>query len=455
MAEGIEYIGRKEVAWSYAATFFTIGAGLILLPFILHKLPAETVGIWYIFQTIQMLVFMLDFGFRPSFTRNISYVFSGVSKLKQEGVEHITKVDTIVDYSLLNATISAMRRFYRLVALAVLLLLITIGSVYMYFISQKYTGDRNDMMVAWLMFIAISSYNMYTFFYDALLSGKGYIKRIQQITIVGQGIYMSLAVILLYAGMGLTAIVSAQLVSVVLRRVLAHVVFYDKEMRKNLAVTHSDRQQEREVMHAIYPNAVKVGLTQLGGFLVNKSALLIGGHFLPLATIGAYGLVTQVLDILARCGCVTYQSYTPRLAQCRASNNIHELKKLYIYSVVSLFAVIAAGGASFVFAGDWALGLIKSDTTLLPKAMLCVMLVICLLEQNHYIAAGFIMADNKIPFFIPSLLSGAATIILIWLFLYVFDMGVWGLILAPGIAQLAYQNWKWPSVIIHELKQAR
>ena len=61
------------------------------------------------------------------------------------------------------------------------------------------------------------------------------------------------------------------------------------------------------------------------------------------------------------------------------------------------------------------------------------------------------MADNKIPFFIPSLLSGAATVILLVVFLWRMDMGLWGMILAPGIAQLAYQNWKWPSVVIKEL----
>jgi ABC-type spermidine/putrescine transport system permease subunit II len=83
--------------------------------------------------------------------------------------------------------------------------------------------------------------------------------------------------------------------------------------------------------------------------------------------------------------------------------------------------------------------------------MLGTMLLISLLEQNHYVSAGFIMANNKIPFFIPSLVSGAATVLLLWIFMGVLDMEIWGLILAPGIAQLAYQNWKWPSVVIKEL----
>ena len=109
------------------------------------------------------------------------------------------------------------------------------------------------------------------------------------------------------------------------------------------------------------------------------------------------------------------------------------------------------GGIVWCIAGNWALGLIGSETQFLPTLLLSVMLVVSFLEHNHAISAGFIMADNKIPFFIPSLVSGAATVVLLWLFLSPLQIGLWGMVLAPGIAQLAYQNWKWPSVIIKEL----
>ena len=114
-----------------------IGAGVLLLPFILHKMPQETVGIWNIFQTITFLVLLLDFGFRPSFARNISYIFSGVTSLQKEGVQHTT-ADAKVDYGLLKGTLTAMRRFYRWIALAVFALLATAGTAYFYYILQKY-----------------------------------------------------------------------------------------------------------------------------------------------------------------------------------------------------------------------------------------------------------------------------------------------------------------------------
>ena len=254
---------------------------------------------------------------------------------------------------------------------------------------------------------------------------------------------------MIYAGFGLTAIVGSQLISTVIRRVLMYRVFYTPELKARLA--EAQPQDSKEILSAITPNAIKVGMTQLGGFLVNKSAILIGSVFLSLEEVACYGITLQVMDILARCATVFYQSYLPKLAQCRVENDLKSLRRYYLLCIGSLWAVYIVGGVLWVFLGAWALDLIGSQTPFVPVVMLCVMLVISLLEQNHATSAGFIMADNKIPFFIPSLVSGAATVLLLWLFLDPLHMGIWGLILAPGIAQLAYQNWKWPSVVIKEL----
>ena len=449
MSEKVEHIGKREIIWSYIGTAFMIGAGVLLLPFILNKMPDETVGVWNIFQTITALVLLLDFGFRPTFARNISYIFTGVKTLQKNGVVH-AESNANVDYGLLKGSLAAMRRFYQWIALAVFGLLLTAGTVYFYYILQKYSGNRTDALIAWLLLIAINCYNLYTFYYDALLTGKGYVKQSQQINMLGQVVYIGLAIGLIYAGFGLTAIVGSQFVSTIIRRYLTYKVFFTAQLKEKLACVEA--QEPKNILQAITPNAIKIGLTNLGGFCVNKSAILIGSAFLSLEQIACYGITIQVMDILARCASVFYQSYTPKLAQCRAENNLPQLKRYYLLCTGSLWAVFIIGGLAWIFLGEWALAFMNSQTHFVPIGMLCVMLLISALEHNHAVSAGFIMADNKIPFFIPSLLSGGATVILLFVFLYIFDLGIWGLILAPGLAQLAYQNWKWPSVVIRELR---
>ena len=448
MANNIEHIGKKDIIWSYVATIFRVGAGIILWPFILSQMSAETVGIWNVMITIMGFVALLDFGFQPSFARNISYIFSGVTKLQKVGIQTAVS-DGNINFSLLKGTLNAMRKFYRWMALGVFVILGIAGTAYFYYILQKYSGDRTDAMIAWILLIAINSYNVYTLYYNALLLGKGYIRRERQIMILSQCVYLSLAIVLIYAGYGLTAIVSSQAVSIILQRILSYRVFFTKELKQQLL--HTEADETKDILRAISPNAVKVGLTQLGGFCVTKSALLIGSAFLTLEETACYGITLHIIDILARCSTVYYQSITPKIAQSRANKDVIKLKHYFVCSIGILVATFLLGGAAIAFLGNWGLNMIGSETKFLPTIMVCVMLLVYLLETNHSIAAGFISADNRIPFFIPSLLSGLGTVVLLWLFLSIFKWGVWGMILSQGIAQLVYQNWKWPSMVIKEL----
>ena len=93
-------IGRKAVAWNFAATSLRIASGVIVLPLVLRLLPSQEVGLWNIFLTIGSLATLLDFGFANAFSRNVTYIFSGVKELNQKGMwQWIRKTDrSITDF---------------------------------------------------------------------------------------------------------------------------------------------------------------------------------------------------------------------------------------------------------------------------------------------------------------------------------------------------------------------
>ena len=453
MSAGIEHIGKKDVIWSFLATFFKVGAGMFILPVILRCMSSETVALWNVFLVITSLVLLLDFGFRPSFARNISYIFSGVRELQAEGVVHVEE-NASIDYSLLKGTITAMRRFYARLALLVLLLLLLLGTPYFFYIlTTKYQGNHVDAIMAWFLLCAVNCYELYTYYYDALMTGKGYIKRSQQIMILSRAAYLMLAMPMVYMGFGLVSIVLALTISIILRRFLSYRVFFNPEMKENLRQAQSG--DTTKILKAISPNAMKVGLTYLGGFLVNKSTILLGTLFLSLEEIAVYGITMQVMDVLTQCATIFVQLYTPLIAAARAKSDMAQMKGLYYKSTVALVTIIIFGGFLWILCGDFALTLIGGQTKFLPTTILTVLLLIQLLEKNHVVASLFIQADNRIPFYIPSLLSGMATVILLWLMLTFTELRLWAFVLAPGIAQLCYQNWKWPLMVIQELRQAR
>ena len=79
-------------------------------------------------------------------------------------------------------------------------------------------------------------------------------------------------------------------------------------------------------------------------------------------------------------------------------------------------------------------------------------IIISFLENNHSIAGMILLSKNEVPFFKAALFSGAATILLLIVFFRITNFGLLTMILAPGIAQGVYQNWKWPIVVVKELK---
>jgi len=443
-------IGRKDIFWNFLATFLKIASSVLLLPVILRMMSSEMVGIWSIFMTLTALASLFDFGFNPSFTRNVTYVFSGVRSLKANGYEAINIEDSSVDYNLLKGLITSMRLFYSCISLVVFFLFITIGTLYIQRLLTTYNGDHLDIYIAWILLCIITAYNLYTLYYDCLLQGKGLIKKSKQIIIVGQSFYLLIASILILKGLGLIAIVIAQASSVVIVRTLAYRSFFTAFTKEKLRDAIS--RPNEEIFRAIYPNALKIGLTILGGLLVNRSAIIFGSLYLTLGQIASYGITMQLIGVITTLAGIYISTYQPKIVQLRVENNQQSIKELYIKGQMILLITFLFGALGLLFIGPWGLHLIGSKTQLMPLIITAIALFVSFLEMNHSIAGGILLTKNEVPFFKASLISGFLVIILLFLFFNFTTLGLFAMIAAPGIAQGLYQNWKWPIVVIQELK---
>jgi len=442
-------ITKIDVTWNFSATFFRVASNALLLPLILKLLPAQEVGLWTIFMSVTFLVNLVDFGFNTSFARNISYIFSGVRELKAQGYSGPSENEQ-VDYSLLKGTIASMRWFYLRISLIILVFLATAGTFYISIILKDYNGDRTYAFIAWVILCLINTLNLYTFYYDALLVGRGLIKRSKQIIVLSQVIFLCFASAFLIMGFGIVAIVSAQLIYVIITRILSHRVFFTRELRQNL--NNSNQPGKSKVLKAIYPNAIKLGFTVLGGILVQRSAVFIGSIYLPLQDIASYGMTRQIFDILSGFAPVFITTYIPLIAKCRVEGNTGRIKEIYLRGTIISIIVFFSCGLMVYFFGNSALMIIKSETVLLPGNLIIAAMIVSFIEMNHSSAAGILLTKNEVPFFKPSIISGVTTALLIYIFLQWTDLGMLSLFLAPGLVDIAYQSWKWPLEVVKDLK---
>lgn len=444
-------IGKKDVIWNLVATTMRVASGVIVLPLVLHLLSKDEVGLWNIFLVIGSLAALLDFGFSNSFSRNITYIFSGVKELRAKGYTSTNNDDKSVDYNLLKSVISAMRRYYGILALVFLFLFIIISPFYLsYVLLPKYPGNKTEIWIAWFTYGVLVAYQLYTYYYSSLLVGRGLIKRNLQITIVGQASRILSSIVFLLLGFGIISLVIGQLVSDIVNRILCYVAFYDKDIKTKLKLSISI--PVAEIMKVMTPNAIKIGVTTIGWFLFNKLIVLIAPLYLTLSQIGSYGTTKQIIELIVSFGGLWFSTYYPKITHHRVNDNLFHLKRMYIKSKIIQITIFIICGAGFIFIGPLLLTLIHSKTQLLPSLMILIFLIFAFLDSNQSISSSLLLSGNEVPFMKSALFTGVLTVIILMIMLNFTSAGVWSMILAPGVSQLIYQDWKWPKTVRNNLQ---
>lgn len=443
-------IGKKDILWNYLSTFLKIANSAILFPIILKELSSELVGFWTVFMSIYSFVVLMDFGFSPSFTRNVTYVFSGVQSLQKHGYEEMEEANPVVNYSLLKGLINSMQFFYRRIAFIALAMLLTFGTYYIHTLLKGYNGNHTEIYVSWVLLSVVTSYNLYTLYYDSLIQGKGLIKRDKQINIVGQIFNLSFSIVLILLGSGILSVVIGQLVSVIVVRYLSYRTFYTKELREELK--RVEVTSFKEIFNMIKPNAIKIGLTSLGGILVTKSALIIGSLYLSLDQIASYGITLQLISVIMGLSTIYFNTHQPQIVNYRVMQNTSGIFSIYKKSLLFMVATYIIGGLGLYFIGPYVLEFIGSKTQLLSGGLIVLALVASLLEVNVGVAGTILLTKNYVPFFKASLISGFSILFLLLLFSVFKHINLTTMILIPLFVNICYQAWKWPYEAYIDLK---
>ena len=156
-------VTRADLFWNYGATFMRVASALIVLPLILRMLPKEEVGLWTIMIGLNSMIYLLDFGFFQTFSRAITYIYSGASTLQKEGFVPVTGSSEI-SFPLLKGVLRAMNRFYGFVSMLLLVLLATGGIWYINRLLIGFSGDIVNAKIAWFTYGVLLCYQFFYFY---------------------------------------------------------------------------------------------------------------------------------------------------------------------------------------------------------------------------------------------------------------------------------------------------
>jgi O-antigen/teichoic acid export membrane protein len=442
-------ITKKDVLWSYAAQIFQFGASFFLLPIVLKKLSSEELAIWYVFLSVTTFVNLIDFGFLPTISRNVSYIFSGAQTLEGTGVSK-SNISTEINYNILCDLIKTVKSFYALLSLIVLSILSIFGTFYINSIIVNIENNFN-IYLSWYIYIIAASFNIYFFYYTALLSGRGLVSESQKSMVFSRSIFVFISYIGIINGYGLLAISIGNLCGAISNRFLSYSYFYDKNIRKEINQHQSSTSSTKYLLKTIWKTSYKLGLVSLGSFLILRANTLLSAKFLDLKIVAQYGLTLQVIQILMAIGRIFYHVYVPFFNQCRLQNNKEAMIFYFSLSISIAWFTYFAGLLVIYLWGNKFLLLINSNTLLLPNNLLLYMLVIYFLEFNHSIFANLITTKNEVPFVWAALISGGAIGIFSFIVLKYSNYGIAGILFVQFFVQILYNNWKWPMYVFSDL----
>ncbi len=431
-------VGKKTIIISFLSQFFQYGVAILVLPAVLSQLAAEDLGVWYIFLSITSMIRLLDFGFAPSIQRNIAYVAAGAKKLKVDGYE-ITDNNTGINDHLMSSLIQTSKFIYGRVSIAVLLLSLSFGSIYLHF-ALKETFSISILLV-WLVYAVGISIDLYFSYILSILKGLGFISEFNLNIIISKTAYIVMLFVLIYFDYGLISLVVATFANVVIMVALGFFELYRKV--DGFKDWYNTKVYEN-LFNILWKNSRNSGLVSVGVFLLSQSGVLISGIFLNVSEVAQLGLILQLYGILVVLARVLLTTYTPQLSSLWISGDINKIRRVFMKCQLVGYLIFITGLLVIYFFGNTILSQIIHSNVLLPSGAVVLSYgVFYLMEITHGNCCSLISTSNNIPFVNASIVSGLFSIVFTLIFIK-FDMGMISFPLALICGSLPYNSWKWP-----------
>lgn len=441
---------RQDIIWGYISLFFSIASGVIILPMILIKLSAEEVGMNYVMLSIGGLVSLIDFGFSSQFGKNVTYVYSGAQRLLKSGIEENKSLGGSINYQLLATLIQTARWIYRIMAVIVLFIMMTGGSVYIYYVTNGFEYLSNGLII-WCLFSLSVFFQIYYLYYNSLLTGAGKIKESKKSAVYSTVFKILLTYILLSINCGLLGVTIVNLIHPFFYRYLSNKYYFTNDLKQNIFIYKIILDEKITLFRTLWYNSKKMGIIVVSGYFTYGLSTLFAGVYLSLDEIASYGLMIQLVTLISSISGILFSIYQPRFAYLKVIGSINLLRKEIAYTMCIFYLLFFIGVIILIFLGPLAVNLIGSQTALPSMAITFVYVVFRFFDSNFVNLCQVFIIGNEFPFLKSYLYSSICIAIGCYLSLSWFHLGLWGIVLSIGLIQSFWNNWYWPRAIIKSL----
>jgi hypothetical protein len=433
-------VWNTAVFWTWIFNVLRFASGILIFPLLYRFLSEPDLDMYALFFVLTGFLLSFDQMFAVTISRNVGYAMRGIADIQPQGIAVIEKKNLEPNTVLLGQLLSATRKIYQYLALAILILLSAGGTLVLlpYFAE---TSNPPLTRAAWVITIISACLELYTGYWVVFLRGLNQVVLSARLSSFVYGIKLLLSAGLLLSGAGLLAIPTATMITGILQRILAR--------RYTIAalppMVKSDSTRNRELIRAIWPNTWRMGLillsinlmmTAFGKVITWKWGL---GSFYP------YHFSYQILYsmCMSMAAVWTYVKW-PVICQLRAVDDLGGVQRILwprIWLQLLTYLMLAAG---FIVVGPPILKWIAPEKGLLPRVWLLALAIYAFLEMHYILWTTLISTENRIPSLWAAVMTNIVSVLVSVMLMQFTNLRIGSFIVGPLLCGLALNFWFWP-----------
>lgn len=392
-------------------------------------LPPKQLGVWYIFMTLQTLIFTLNNSLVPNISRQ--YTLGN----------HKSGLDFCC-----NSFHQETKRIFGILVLVVLFLCGLLTVTYLQSVLSIFNPNNIVILIAWIFIVISLCMEVYFSSYDCAFNGMGDFKTVNKINFISKLFLFLSSIVLIFGQLhgeySILCFCALYFMSNLIKRVLINHSFKNKFKSKEVGRSYNTNVYYNEIFKIIIKLSFLSLVSSVGGSFIVRGGMFILPYYVSLEDVGSYGVTYQLFEIGFNLLFTAAVIKTPQWIHLFKEGALNSLSVSYRrLKIVCLLLMLFLGGVISVL-GQPLLHLFGVKTPLLSLYECLFFTLIFILQLNHSISGQLLTIQNKIPFALASLLTGI--LVLSFSLITIPLYGVVGAISSIFIAQAIYNNWKWP-----------
>lgn len=395
--KAIRRITSSALVWSYATTVLRFGGLLLVLPIVLRSVPNDELGLFYFFQTLSVLVTLIDAGVGPTVYRSVNYALAGARELQRKGYELApVESNNTPNLPLLGQLVGTYSRFYQIGALALLAVFVLGCSPFVWKITEELQNPSTGRAV-WMFLAVAGAINFAGALWGSMLLGLNRVREHQGVQFVTIACGYLVTAGGLLAGWGLWALAASTAIQAFLGRELARRICH--RTLTDLGADLKALRFDRELFTTLWPSAWRTGLVTAGVSAYLSIPVFFTSNFSSLDEAGSIGLAMQLAVTVGQVASVVFVVKGPMFAIFRVSGEVGKLRTLFFTRLAIMVSLLAAGSIAVLVLGDWAIhDVIGSKTPLPDFTAFLLILLFAGMDNIQSTFRGLAISANQISF---------------------------------------------------------